>query len=354
SIEESWAYVSGGPSVRLKYIPLKPKMESVVMPPVPYSPQSIDRLNASFKSPAGNQQIRSSHERHWLGTDGLGRDVLAGLIHGSRLALMIGFLSVFLAMLTGVLLGAAAGFYGDRGIRIHRITLFFAIIGLLGLVYGLYLAIDGGVSSPTVFTTLLFFIGLTLVYLGVRKSSKIYFNGTTAGAGIYLPLDLIILRVVEIFRSIPALFILLALIALLDRPGVMQISLILALLMWPSFARYTRAEFLSLREKEFVSAGRLLRKTDGQLIFSEILPNARAPLVVLAAFGVSAAILAEATLSFLGLGLAIDQVSWGSMLNEARKYFRAWWLAVFPGLALFFVIYSMNALGDYFEVKKTI
>jgi len=114
ALEESWNKFSGGSSARLKYIPLMGKMESVVMPPVPYSPQSIDRKNAGYKSPFGEQNTASTKERHWLGTDALGRDVLSGLIHGSRLALVIGFLSVFIAAFLGIVLGAFAGYYGDR------------------------------------------------------------------------------------------------------------------------------------------------------------------------------------------------------------------------------------------------
>lgn len=353
ALEESWNKFSGGSSARLKYIPLMGKMESVVMPPVPYSPQSIDRKNAGYKSPFGEQNTASTKERHWLGTDALGRDVLSGLIHGSRLALVIGFLSVFIAAFLGIVLGAFAGYYGDRRLRMGAwsavLLLFFFAIGL----YATFLALDGGMAFSHLFLLFILLIAAMTgrsLWLKTRTDRS---SGKKEKRGFYIPLDLMVLRAIEIFRSLPSLFILLALIAIMGPSGIVQISLILAFLMWPSFARYTRAEFLSLREREFVSAARLQRQSDLKIIFSEILPNARAPIVVLCAFGIGSAILAEATLSFLGLGLAVDQVSWGSMLNEARKHFSAWWLAVFPGLALFIVIFTMNTLGDFLERKHS-
>lgn len=346
AFELTIAKLKGDASVRLKYLGLKDQMESAVYAPIPYSPQTIDRNNTGYISPFGSQQLTRWKYRHWMGTDRLGRDILAGMIHGSRVAFVIGFLAVFFAFIIGVPLGAAAGYYGDKSLKLPLIAILIVSVLLLKWIYLFYLKTLGApIHSIALWGIPLLAIVIVhnLKHAGNTYKSRIL-NYLFRSCSI--PLDLSLLRIIEIFRALPTLFILLALLAVFGRSGMMTIAAILALLMWPTFARYTRAEFLSLREKEFVSAARLFRKSDFRIIFTDILPNAKAPLIVITAFGVSAAILAESTLSFLGLGLAMDQVSWGSLLSEARKYFPAWWMAVFPGLAIFIIIYALNSLGD--------
>ncbi|TVQ43321.1 MAG: ABC transporter permease [Saprospirales bacterium] len=347
AIAESIAKIRGDASVRLKYRGNIDRMESIVMAPIPYSPQTIDRNNTGFVSPFEDQHINDWKQRHWLGTDRLGRDIMAGMIHGARVAFVVGMLAVFFAFIIGVPLGAAAGYYGDRGIFVRGLVLLLKTLLLLTWLYLLYLQLMGAAISGLL-VWLPFLLVVFLPFL-IRKSRLSLLINRLPGflsRTFSIPLDLILLRLIEVFRSLPNLFILLALLAVFGQTGMTTIALILALLMWPTFARYTRAEFLSLREKEFVSAARLFRKSEFRIIFTDILPNAKAPLIVISAFGISAAILAESTLSFLGLGLGIDQVSWGSMLSEARRYFPAWWMAVFPGFAIFIIIYALNSLGD--------
>ena len=347
AIAESIAKIRGDASVRLKYRGKADRMESIVRTPIPYSPQTIDRNNTGFVSPFENQDITDWRHRHWLGTDRLGRDIMAGMVHGARVAFVVGMLAVFFAFIIGVPLGAAAGYYGDRGIFLSGLALLLMTFLFLMWMYLFYLQMMGAAVSGFI-VWLPFLLAVFLPFL-LKKSQLGALVNKLPGflsRSFPIPLDLILLRLIEIFRSLPNLFILLALLAVFGQTGMTTIALILALLMWPTFARYTRAEFLSLREKEFVSAARLFRKNDFRIIFTDILPNAKAPLIVISAFGISAAILAESTLSFLGLGLGIDQVSWGSMLSEARRYFPAWWMAVFPGLAIFIIIYALNSLGD--------
>ncbi|TVR88055.1 MAG: ABC transporter permease [Saprospirales bacterium] len=354
AFRETLSKVSGQSSPRIYYLGKKEEMESVVRAPIPYSPQTIDRANAGYISPLGPQNISSQRYRHWLGTDGMGRDVLAGLIHGSRVALIIGLLSVLAAMLVGVLFGAAAGFFGDQSWRLNILEIAGGTIILTVGLYLLYLQLDCGgswlyLSGWLLASTALVYLWSSTVKTSMRAALlRLGLSGTMG-----IPLDLILLRLIEIFRAVPSLFILLALLAIIESPGILQMSLIISLLMWPAFARYTRAEFLSLREQEFVQAAQLLRRSKNYIIFREIMPLAIPPIAVAAAFGVSSAILAESTLSFLGIGFSVEQVSWGSMLNEARLYFRAWWLAVFPGIAIFAVILSMNSLGDYISRQKS-
>ena len=354
AFEESLAKISGKRSPRIYYIGKRNAMESVVMPPVPYSPQTIDRANAGYKSPFAEQNVEQTRFRHWLGTDSLGRDVLSGLIHGSRVALVIGLLSVLIAMIAGVFLGAIAGFFGDRNLRLNTIEGLGLAFLLMALGYSTYVMLDSGAAFSYAVIAILLAIAIGVGWSKLfSKRVPEMMKGSKLSGTIGFPLDLLVLRLIEVFRALPSLFILLAIIAIIESPGIIEMSLIISMLMWPTFARYTRAEFLSLREREFVQAAKLLRRRNSYIVFREILPNATPPIAVAAAFGVSSAILAESTLSFLGIGFSADQVSWGSMLNEARLYFKAWWMAVFPGVAIFAVILAMNSLGDHISRRQS-
>ncbi len=157
--------------------------------------------------------------------------------------------------------------------------------------------------------------------------------------------DLIGMRMVEIFEAIPTLFLLLTFVAFFER-SLPLMMLIIGLTSWSGYARYTRAEFLKLRQIEFVHSAVVAGLPLWRILFRHMLPNAVAPLVVAAAFGVASAILAEATLSFLGLGL-VDEPSWGQLLNQAvRSASFHWWLAVFPGGAIFLTVLAYNLIGE--------
>jgi peptide/nickel transport system permease protein len=158
-------------------------------------------------------------------------------------------------------------------------------------------------------------------------------------------IDSLLMRISEVFLIIPGLFISLLIIAIFGR-SLWNIILVIGMLSWPSCARLVRAEFLSLKEREFVEAARALGASDFRLTFSEILPNATPPIVVNASIQVSVAILLEAALSFLGLSDP-NVISWGSLLNNAQRLLRlAWWTAVFPGIALTFTTFALNLVGD--------
>jgi len=166
-----------------------------------------------------------------------------------------------------------------------------------------------------------------------------YFGGWT---------DDVIMRLGDIQLAFP--FILLAIMFLIVLgPGVMNLILVLGIGQWVTYARITRAQTLSLREKEFVEAARALGDGTAAIIFRTILPNIVAPLTVIASFNVASVILAEAALSFLGLGVPPSVPTWGSMLAESRDTLIAnkWWLATFPGLAIVVTVLSFNILGDW-------
>ncbi len=229
----------------------------------PYAPNAVD-LAAHLQPPSA---------RHPFGTDDLGRDVLARMIHGSRVSLLVGYSATALSLLIGAALGAIAGYY--RGVA-----------------------------------------------------------------------DWIVSRLIEVVLCFPFLFLVLGIVALF-KPSLYTILVALALTSWTTEARFVRAEFLRIREMEYAQAARASGARDGRIIFRHLLPNALAPVIVSASFGVASAILAESALSFLGFGVALPAASWGSILSVAQEFVGfAWWLVVFPGVAIFLTVAAFNVIGD--------
>ncbi|NWF94292.1 MAG: ABC transporter permease [Syntrophaceae bacterium] len=158
--------------------------------------------------------------------------------------------------------------------------------------------------------------------------------------------DSILMRFVDTMLCFPSFFLILTIVALLG-PQIINIMIIIGVTSWMGTARFVRAEFLSLKERDYVQAARALGVKDRRIIFRHILPNALAPVFVSATLKVASAILIEAGLSFLGFGVQPPAPSWGNILTEGRTYiFDAWWLTVFPGLAILITVLSFNLLGD--------
>jgi peptide/nickel transport system permease protein len=158
-------------------------------------------------------------------------------------------------------------------------------------------------------------------------------------------IDIIGMRLVEIFEAIPTLFLLLTFVAFFGR-SLYLMMLIIGLTSWSGYARYVRAEFLRLRQQDFVQGAIASGLSLPSILFRHMLPNGMAPILVAASFGVASAILAEATLSFLGLGL-VDDPSWGQMLNQAvQSSTFNWWMAAFPGGAIFLTVFAYNLIGE--------
>ncbi|MCK9375719.1 MAG: ABC transporter permease [Syntrophobacterales bacterium] len=158
--------------------------------------------------------------------------------------------------------------------------------------------------------------------------------------------DQVLMRLVDLMLCFPAFFLILAVIAVLE-PSIWNIMAVIGLTSWMGVARLVRAEFLSLREREFVTAARALGASDTRLILRHMLPNALAPVMVSATLGVAGAILTESALSFLGLGVQPPTPSWGNILTAGKDNIEiAWWLSVFPGLAILITVMSYNLLGE--------
>ncbi len=229
----------------------------------PYDPLKQDLANLLAR-PGG---------AHVLGTDNVGRDILARVIWGTRVSLIAGFVSVTLAMIAGSLLGLVAGFWGGR--------------------------VDG-----------------------------------------------LIMRLMDAVLSFPALVLALALGAVIGA-GLVGVLIALGVVYTPTFARLMRGQVLAIRAREYVEAARVLGAPHWRIVARHVLPNAATPIVVQASLSVAFAILAEASLSFLGLGIQPPEPSWGSMINHGRGYLQqAPWIVFGPGAALFVTVLGLNFVGD--------
>jgi peptide/nickel transport system permease protein len=159
-------------------------------------------------------------------------------------------------------------------------------------------------------------------------------------------LDTVIMRLVDVMLSIPTFFLILAVIAFLT-PSIWNIMIVIGLTSWMGVTRLVRAEFLSLREREFVLAAATLGARDLRLIFRHLLPNSLSPVIVSFVLGVASAVLVESGLSFLGLGVQPPQASWGNILTDGKEYIQfAWWLSLFPGMAILLTVLGYNLLGE--------
>ncbi|HBY93503.1 MAG TPA: peptide ABC transporter permease [Chloroflexi bacterium] len=188
------------------------------------------------------------------------------------------------------------------------------------------------------------------VIIGV---SAVLVSGTAGAAmgliaGFYgRRIDTVISRFIDIFLSIPFIILVLSVIGVLG-PSLLTIILVLGFTGWASYARVVRGETLSIREREYVLAARVIGSSDLRIAFREILPNTFASIIVLATLNVSSTILAESALSYLGLGVQPPTVTWGLMIADGREYLAsAWWMAVFPGLAISYTVLGIIFLGDW-------
>ena len=232
-------------------------------------------------------KLQPPSRAHFFGTDTIGRDILARTIYGGQISLSIGIFAAIVEVLVGVLVGAIAGYYGgwldDVLMRITEAML---------IIPGLFL----------------------LIVLSKALAGKI--------------------PVVEIFgRTLSG--------------SVVVIIFVIGFTSWMYLARIVRANVLSLKELDFISASRALGVSDSRIIFRHLLPNTIAPITVSATLGVSSAILSEAYVSFLGLGVQTPTASWGNMLDSSVKYIQsAPWLWFFPGLLILLTVLCINFVGD--------
>jgi len=324
-----------------------------VKTPVPYSPTNTDFLNAAFKDPLVKHNVKSKFYHHWLGTDDLGRDVLSGMIHATRIALLVGLVSMAIATFIGILMGAFAGFFGDNRLRISRASAFLVpLFMLIGLYYAFmarnYIISDAIGESITmglfqiVLSVVMFVLISSLGWLLARPLKAIGWFGKK----VNVPADIIVSRIIEIFVSVPRLFLIIAIVAAMNSPSLFMVMLIIGATSWTGIARLIRAELLRVRSLEYIEAADALGFSGTRTLLRHAIPNALSPVLIAIAFGIAAAILIEAFLSFIGIGVPAETQTWGSLLNLARGAPKAWWLATFPGFAIFITVTVFNLIGE--------
>ena len=315
--------------------------ESVVRPPIPFSHYTIDLQAGSYVNPSITKNAGSNFT-HWLGTDNLGRDVMAGMIRGCRVSLLIGLGSMLLATLAGIPLGSLAAYWGNRGLRISYSQFLLLLLTCLLILLGWFMPFSVIVKwIATVF--LLFVIYFLLRFTPGNKKTP-----------VSIPTDQIVMGSVSIIDGFPAMFLILVLVAIIPLKGWAGVMLVIALLRWPVMARYMRAEVLKMKESQYIKAAQIANIPSVRILQEHIIPYAFRPVMISFIFGVSTAILTESTLSFLGIGLPPEEINWGRLLAQSRQHFEAWWLVVFPGCAIFFTLLSLYAIGTNWRESETV
>lgn len=336
--------------------------EFIIFAPVSYSPNKTDYDNADYVSPSGKQVFitKSGEEipmpvkfRHWLGTNKGGEDVLSGLINGTRVSLTIGILSMSIAALLGIMLGAMAGYFGDHRLHTTRGSFWTFVIGLIVAYYytfsvRFYAIKDAfGISGFSILSQLFISLSLfaTIAYLFYRLG-KLVGKIPVLNKQINIPVDSIVSRTIEIIISMPLLILIISIASIAKEKSIINMMVIIGLTSWTAIARLTRAEFLRVSNLEYIQAAKSMGFKEFRIIFKHALPNGLAPALVAIAFGVASAILIESSLSFLGIGVPPSTVTWGSLLSSGREQFSAWWLVIFPGFAIFLTVTIYNLLGE--------
>lgn len=329
------------------------ELESAFWPPVRYMPSDLDYDNQRLLGPFDRQSVIHWKYHHFLGTDRDGRDVLSGLIHGTRISLTIGLVAVGIAAFIGILLGAFAGFFGDNRLQLSRIGIIFLVIGIfLGFFYGFQVrsyTLSESLAEGDI--GLLFQIILSLaIMLGVILLSVLISKPLEfipwLGKKRYLWIDIALSRFIELWTSIPTLLLIITISAITESQSLYLLMAMIGIFGWPGIARYMRGEILRTRSQLYIEAARSLGFSEFRVLFRHAIPNALAPVLVVMAFGVASAIILEATLSFLGIGVPDDIITWGKLLREASQDISAWWLIIFPGFTIFLTVTTLNLLGE--------
>jgi peptide/nickel transport system permease protein len=305
---------------------------------------SLVRLQEKLLSPLSrpNLETLKSHEvptlgMYLLGTDDLGRDVFARMLQGAWVSLTVGFVAVGIAVIVGIFMGGLAGYYGQGGIGYDQIlSISLLLTGITALFLG-WVKWGGA----------LFGVGVLGFVFSLaarrRKQSRLVPEWLQKTAFSF---DTLIMRMVDIMLCFPSFFLILTVVALLPA-SIYNIMIVIGLTSWMGTTRFVRAEFLSLREQDFVSAAKALGVSNFRIIFRHMMPNAIAPVLVSATIGIATAILTEAGLSFLGFGVPPPYATWGNILSDGKRFiFDAPWLTFVPGVAILIVVLCFNLFGE--------
>ena len=339
------------------------KAEKIIFAPVCWSPLHSDLLN-TYSSPFANQIYYKENKlinlpfrfRHFLGTGKTGNDVLSGIIHGARTSVLIGFLSMTIAVMIGIILGGIAGYLGDDKLKMKRGGLIACLIIIIpAWFYSFYIRFENLKTAfennffagffQTLISLVLFIFLLSLpLFINFKKFSVL-------NKKIHLPVDSMISRIIEIFLSLPRIILILTLAAI-TKPSVYSIIMIIGLTSWTEIARLMRAQVLQLKEMNYISAAKGFGLDTMKILYRHLLPNALSQIIVVWIFGIASAIIIETGLSFLGIGVPIETPTWGSLMFEARENYMAWWLVIFTGLSVFLLLSSLFIIASKMKLNR--
>lgn len=322
-----------------------------IMPIIPYHASTIDKNNIHYQSPFKSQNVRSWKYRHHLGTDQIGRDIFAGIIHGTFTALKVAFLSSLIALIIGLTLGLIAGFFQDNGLKLNLVEIGFWLVIILSALYLLIYQFGFQLKNGN---TTLWMYAILSIELAIFISKKIdrNFLSKLKLKKYAIPLDLLIMRIVEVYKSIPLILLIFVVLAIFQKPSLIHVIWVIGLTRWVGITRYVRAEVLHIRNQNYITAAIASGIPERKILINHILINAMSPIMVILAFSMSSAILLEATLSFLGIGIPSGTISWGSIIQSARHTPSAWWVTIFPGLAIFLLVLTFNRIAEAFNARK--
>ena len=305
------------------------------------------RLQEKLRPPLSTPMVESLSVKeqprigvYLFGTDDLGRDVFARMLQGAWVSLTVGFVAVGIAVIIGIFLGGIAGYFGQQHIRLDHIALTVvlttgAILLPFNIRYvGVFLLVAGHVYI------------FALMFLRLRHGQIVFPKSMQWLLIDTISVDTLIMRLVDIMLCFPSFFLILTVVALLPA-SIYNIMIVIGLTSWMGTTRFIRAEFLSLRELDFVAAAKALGINNFRIIFRHMLPNAIAPVLVSATIGIATAILTEAGLSFLGFGVPPPHATWGNILSDGKRFiFDAPWLTFIPGIAILVVVLAFNLFGE--------
>jgi peptide/nickel transport system permease protein len=308
---------------------------------------SLVRLQEKLRPPLAKPNIDTLLPKeiptlglYLFGTDELGRDVFARMLQGAWVSLTVGFVAVGIAVIIGIFMGGIAGYYGQRHILVRQLIIAaFFFLAALSLIAGFIFLSGVFFICAAAGILVSFYVNHSVKKIPTATWIRIWYKNT-------LSIDTVIMRFVDIMLCFPSFFLILTVVALLPA-SIYNIMIVIGLTSWMGATRFVRAEFLSLRELDFVAAARALGLSNFRIIFRHMMPNAVAPVLVSATIGIATAILTEAGLSFLGFGVPPPHATWGNILSDGKNFiFDAPWLTFIPGIGILIVVLSFNLFGE--------